>query len=136
MINPRLRAGLVIAAIVVASGIAGAAIDRTVVTRRGHRGEFGGGPRRPPPPELEVRRRKDMLERLTTDLSLTPAQRVGIDSIFQRTDSLLRSIRGEMQPRLRQVFEQSHQEINARLDSAQRVKFAARRPHGPPPERR
>lgn len=132
MIAPRLRAALVIAAIVVASGIAGAAIDRTLLTRRGHP-QFG---RRGPPPEMDGPRRKQMLERLTSDLSLTPAQRAGVDSIFQRTDSSLRLIRREMQPRLQQVFEQSHKEINARLDSAQRVKYAARRPHGPPPERR
>jgi hypothetical protein len=65
-----------------------------------------------------------MLDRLTKDLSLTAAQRAGLDSIFQRTDSSLRAIRRETQPQIQQVFERSHQEVNARLDSTQRVKFA------------
>ena len=47
---------------------------------------------------------------------------------MQRTDSALRVVRGEMQPRLTQIFESSRVEISARLDSAQRVKFAQRQP--------
>jgi hypothetical protein len=126
-----MRAGLVIAAIVVGSGIAGAAIDRSVLTRgRPDRGREG--PRRPTP-EQEGRRRQDMLDRMSKELSLSNAQRAGLDSIFQRSDSSFRAIRREMQPRLQQVFESSRAEINARLDSAQRVKFASmRRPGGPP----
>lgn len=135
MIPPRLRAGLVIAAIVLGSGIVGAAIDRSVLSRsKPDRGREG--PRRPTP-EQESKRRQDMLDRMTKDLSLTTAQRAGLDSIFQHSDSSLRLIRREMQPRLQQVFESSRVEINARLDSAQRVKFAAmRRPGGPPRDRR
>lgn len=133
MIPPRLRAGLVIGAVVVASGIAGAAIDRTLITR-GARRNGGGGGRRPPIEQQEQKRRRDMLDRLTTDLSLTAPQRAGLDSIFQHTDSSLRAIRREMQPRLQQVLERSRTEINARLDSTQRVKFAKRRSYGPPRE--
>ena len=136
MISSRLRAGLVIAAVVVASAIAGAAIDRSVVThRRPERGGGGGGGGRGgrPTPEQEVSRRQSMLDRMAKDLSLTPAQRAGLDSIFQRSDSEFRAIRREMQPKLQAVFETSRNEINARLDSAQRVKFAAmRRPGGGP----
>jgi len=127
--SPRVRAGLVIAAVVVASAIAGAAVEHAVMQHRPFR---DGGWRGGPPPEMEARRRGEMLDHMTRDLSLTPAQRAGIDSIFQRTDSSLRSIRREMQPRLREVFERSRVEINARLDSTQRAKFAARRPVGPP----
>jgi hypothetical protein len=129
--HPRLRAGLVIAAVVVASGIAGAAIDRNLVMRNVRRG--GGGDRRgPPTPELETRRRADMLEHMTRELSLTPAQKAGLDSVFQRTDSSLRAIRREMQPRLKQVFEASRAEMNARLDSTQRKKLAGMKFGGPP----
>jgi hypothetical protein len=124
VINPRLRAGLVIAAVAVASGIAGAAIERTIVEHRGPRGGRGGGDRRPPSAQFEQRRREDALDRLTTDLSLTPAQRASLDSIFQRTDSSLRAIRRDMQPRIQQVYERSRADIDARLDSAQRAKFA------------
>ncbi|HKH94230.1 MAG TPA: hypothetical protein VKA54_20665 [Gemmatimonadaceae bacterium] len=152
MIPPRLRAGLVIGAVVIASGIAGAAIDRAIVVRRS-RGDEGG--RRQggttvrgevPPQRQEDRRRTQMLDRLTRELSLTTAQRAGLDSIFQRTDSSLRAIRRETQPQIQQVFERSNQEVNARLDSTQRVKFAAMRKNrsreyhgggrgGPPGER-
>ena len=125
MIAPGLRAGLVIGAVVIASAIAGAAIDRAVLTRRGSRG--GEGRRGGPPPEMEARRRTQMLDNVTKELSLSATQRAGLDSIFQRTDSTLRAIRRETQPRIQQVFEQSKADINARLDSAQRAKFATLR---------
>jgi hypothetical protein len=72
-----------------------------------------------------------MLDRMTRELALSPAQRAGFDSVFQRTDSLLRAVRREMQPRISQVFESSHAELRARLDSAQLVKFSAMRRHVP-----
>ena len=134
--HARLRAGLVIAAVVVASAIAGAAVDRNLVMRNvRQRGGWsgGGGDRRgPPPPEMESRRRTEMLDRMTKELSLTPTQRAGLDSVFQRTDSSLRAIRREMQPRLKQVFEASRAEMNARLDPAQREKLAKMKFGGPP----
>jgi hypothetical protein len=128
---------LVIAAVVVASAIAGAAVDRNMVmrtVRRGGGGGWGGGPGRggPPAPEMEARRRTEMLDRMTKELSLSPVQRAGLDSVFQRTDSSLRAIRREMQPRLKQVFETSRAEMNARLDSTQRQKLASMRFGGPP----
>lgn len=129
--HPRLRAALVIAAVVVASGIAGAAIDRSLVMRDSRR---GGMDRRRPTPELEARRRGEMLDRMTRELALTPAQRAGLDSVFQRTDSSLRAIRREMQPRLQQVFEASRTAMNARLDSTQRAKLARMRLGRPPRE--
>ena len=130
--HPRLRAGLVIAAVVVASGIAGAAIDRNVVMRHA-RGDGGYRPRGgPPPADWEARRRTDMLDRMTKELSLSPTQRAGLDSVFQRTDSSLRAIRRDMQPRLKQVFETSRAEMNARLDSTQRQKLASMKFGGRP----
>ena len=126
MIPPRLRAGLVIGAVVIASGIAGAAIDRALIMR--NRPSRDGGGR--PPDGGEQYRRTQMLDRMAADLSLTAAQRAGIDSIFQRTDSSLRAIRRETQPRIQQVFAQSKADVNARLDPAQREKFAKMRPPG------
>lgn len=127
----RARAVLIIAVIAVGSAIAGAGIDRLMVAR---------APRRRPPSSLSheeaSRRRAEMLERMTKDLSLTPAQRVGIDSIMQRTDSALRVVRAEMQPKLTQILDSSRAQISARLDSAQRVKFASRRPTRRGSERR
>ena len=129
MIPPRLRAGLVIGAVVIASGIAGAAIDRALIMRHRPSREIG----RRPPDVGEDRRRTDMLDKMAADLSLTAAQRAGLDSIFRRTDSSLRAIRRETQPRIQQVFAQSKADVNARLDPAQREKFAKMRPPGRPP---
>ena len=139
MIPPRLRAGLVIASIVLASGIAGAAIDRAFIARGGTRpsavnigpGGGGGGRGGRPTPEQEAKRRSDMLDHMSKDLSLTAVQRAGFDSIMQRTDSLLRAVRREMQPKIQQVFEASRAEMVARLDTTQRAKFDAMRSHGP-----
>jgi Spy/CpxP family protein refolding chaperone len=117
--QPRLRATLVIAAIAIASGIAGAAIDRSFLVHPPHRGPRAGGPAG----AGDARRRSEMLDRMSSDLSLTPAQRTGIDSIFQRTDSTLRAIRQEAEPRVRQVLERSRTDIAARLDATQREKF-------------
>ena len=126
----RLRAALVIAAIVIGSAIAGAGLDRVFMTR-GARHYRGGGQRSAEmSPEMSARRRAATLERMTKDLGLTPSQRAAIDSIMQRTDSALRIVRGEMQPRLTQIFDGSRAEIGARLDSAQREKFKRRPPHG------
>jgi hypothetical protein len=69
-----------------------------------------------------------MLDDMTKDLDLTPRQRVGIDSVMQRTDATLRAVRSEVQPRIRQILDQSRAEITARLDSTQRVKFLQRKP--------
>jgi len=141
VIQPRLRAALVIGAIVVGSGIAGAALDRAFVTRSvaakrdagggQRRGGGDGGRSRGSFQEQEARRRTEMVDRMSRELMLTPVQRSGFDSVLQRADSQLRAVRREMQPRLQQVFESSQTEMRARLDSAQRVKFAAMRRHGP-----
>ena len=101
MIPPRLRAGLVIGAVVIASGIAGAAIDRALIMRRTPPRGFGA---RPPDGGEEHR----------------------------RTDSSLRAIQRETRPRIQQVFAQSKADVNARLDPAQREKFAKMRPPGRP----
>jgi len=129
--SSRLRAALVIAVVVVCSALAGIALDRVVFQRMMHHRPPGfgglGGPGRGSP-EQDTKRRNDMLDRMTTQLSLSASQRQGIDSVMTKTDSSLRAIRSEMQPRLRQVFESSRAEIEARLDSMQRVKFKAMQP--------
>jgi hypothetical protein len=128
MTSSRWRAGLVIVAIAVASALLGAAGDRAYLLRSGR---LRGFPPGRATPEQEAKRRHDMLERLTKDLGLSRTQQAGIDSVMQRTDSSLRAIRHEMQPRIQQVFESSRAEIATRLDSAQRVKFARRKPRPP-----
>jgi hypothetical protein len=117
MISGRMRAGVVLVLVVVCSALAGAAIERLVFQRLRPPGPGRGTP------EQQAQRRNDMLDRMSKDLGLSAAQRAGIDSIMKNTDSTLRSIRHEMQPRLTAEFEKSRVEIVARLDSAQRVKF-------------
>ena len=124
----RLRAGVVIGLIVVCSALAGAAVDRVVIQRvMRHRPGGPGGSGRGSP-EQDTRRRNDMLDRMTRELSLTAPQRAGIDSIMRRTDSTLRVIRTEMQPRLEQVFQSSRAEIGARLTPEQKTKFETTMP--------
>jgi hypothetical protein len=76
-----------------------------------------------PTPEQQAKRRQDMLERMSKDLDLSTAQRAGIDSVLQRTDSALMSVRLETQPRVQRILETSRGEIRARLDTEQRKKF-------------
>jgi Spy/CpxP family protein refolding chaperone len=121
MIRGRARAALVIGAIVIGSVLAGAALDRAILVRQPHR------PRGMATPEQDARRRQGALDRMTKELDLSTTQRAAIDSIMQRTDSSLRLIRREMQPRLKQVFESSRAQIESRLDPEQRVKFARSR---------
>jgi hypothetical protein len=121
----RTRAVLVIVAIVLGSALAGAAVDHAIVIRNPRRFRpvpFGGTAR------AAETRRSEMLKRLTDELSLRPDQRAAIDSIMQHTDSLLRDLRLETQPRVQKVLDESRTQIEARLDSGQRVTFAARQP--------
>jgi len=125
MIASRQRAVIVIAAVAIGSALAGAAVDHAIVLRNPRRFRplpFGGTE------EAAASRRTDMLERLTRELSLRPDQRTAIDSIMWSTDSLLRDLRHEMQPRVQRVLDDSRRQIEGRLDSAQRVTFAARQP--------
>ena len=127
MNSSRLRAGIIIGVIAVCAAIAGAAVER-MVGQRTHRrpppllGGAGPGPGRFTREE-DTRRRADMLDRMTRELTLTTNQRAGVDSVMQRTDSVLRGIRVEMQPRLEKALATSRAEIDARLDAGQRLKF-------------
>lgn len=121
----RSRAVLIIIAIVVGSALAGAAVDHAIVLhnpRRFRQVPFGGTAK------AAESRRTEMLQRLTEELSLRPEQRAAIDSIMQRTDSVLRDLRLETQPRAQKVLDQSRKQIESRLDSGQRAIFAARQP--------
>lgn len=121
----RSRAVLIIIAIVVGSALAGAAVDHAIVLhnpRRFRPVPFGGTAK------AAESRRTEMLQHLTEELSLRPEQRTAIDSIMQRTDSVLRELRLETQPRAQKVLDQSRKQIECRLDSGQRAIFAARQP--------
>jgi molecular chaperone DnaK (HSP70) len=119
------RAAFVIVAVVIGSALAGAAVDHAIVLRNPRRFQptffTSGG-------EAAESRRTDMLERLTDELSLRPEQRAAIDSIMRHTDSVLRDVRLEMQPRVQQVLDDSRRQIESHLDAPQRASFQARQP--------
>lgn len=120
MMSGRGRAAVIFVVVALCGGLAGAAIERQVVQRYFvHRQGRGG----PPTPEQQSDRRTKMLDDMSTTLLLTPAQRTAIDSIMKRTDSTLRAIRREMQPRTIAELDSSRAAIIAQLDSTQRVKF-------------
>lgn len=116
----RIRAGIVIACIVIGSAMAGAGLERYVGAKLARHRPPGIGRSTP---EQDAKRRADMLDRMTKSLELSSAQRAGIESVMVRTDSSLRLFRREMQPRIRMVFDSSRAEISARLDKDQRAKF-------------
>lgn len=125
MITSPSRAALIIVAVVIGSALAGAAIDHAIVLRNPRRFQrpiFAASS------EAAESRRTDMLQRLTDELSLRPEQRAAIDSIMRHTDSVLRDVRLEMQPRVQQALDDSRRQIKGHLDSAQRVNFDARQP--------
>ncbi len=125
MITSPSRAALVIVAVVIGSALAGAAVDHAIVLRNPRRFQpavFAVGA------EAAESRRHDMLERLTDELSLRPEQRAAIDSIMRHTDSVLRDVRLEMQPRVQQALDSSRRQIESHLDSAQRASFQTRQP--------
>ena len=125
MITSPSRAALIIIAVVIGSALAGAAVDHAIVLRN---------PRRFGPvfladgTEEAATRRMNMLERLTNELSLRPEQRAAIDSIMRHTDSVLRDVRLDVQPRVQQALDDSRRQIESHLDSAQRASFNARQP--------
>jgi hypothetical protein len=125
MITSPSRAALIFVAVVIGSALAGAAIDHAIVLRNPRRFQrpfFAAGS------ESAESRRTDMLKRLTDELSLRPEQRAVIDSIMRHTDSVLRDVRLEMQPRVQQALDDSRRQIRSHLDSAQRVNFDTRQP--------
>ena len=127
MTSSSLRAGVVIGIIALCSALAGAAFERSVIQKmmvqRRPPAPFGpGGPGRFTR-EADSRRRTDMLDRMTEDLTLTPTQRASIDSVMQQSDSVLHGIRLEIQPRIEQVLAASRAAIDAKLDAGQRLKY-------------
>ncbi|MEP6619205.1 MAG: hypothetical protein ABJE47_07820 [bacterium] len=124
----RVRASIVITLIVLCSAVAGAGLERYVWVRMARHRPPGGGRMSP---EQDARHRNDMLDRMTKSLDLSTAQRAGIESVMVRTDSSLRLIRHEMQPRIKGVFDSSRAEISARLDKDQRAKFEKDTLRGP-----
>lgn len=96
---------------------------------------------------------RHFVDRLESHLDLTADQRRQVDEILERSHAEAETLRHEMQPRLRGLFETTETEIDAILTPEQQEKFrqlretqrgrmdrflgprGGRRPHGPPPHR-
>lgn len=64
-----------------------------------------------------------MLERLRTQLTLTPEQVAKISPIIEKTATQLEQVRRETGQKVREVFQGSHQEIATHLTDDQRAKL-------------
>lgn len=130
MMTGRGRAAIILVVVALCGGLAGAAIERLVIQRYFHRSSGR------PTPEVIAEHRRKMLDDMSKALDLNAVQRTSIDSIMKRTDSTLRAIRHEVQPRTIAEFDSSRAAIIAQLDSGQRVKFAKIPRRTPPGFRR
>ena len=128
MISGRTRAGAIIVLIAICSALAGAAVDRVVARKMHH----GGGGQGHMTTEQQAEHRKEALDDLTKQLSLSDAQRTSVATIMLHTDSSLRAIRHDMQPKIKAELDSSHALIVSLLDSTQREKFAKIPRRAPP----
>jgi hypothetical protein len=129
---PRFLAVVVLCALALGSGLAGAAIDRMLHTR----------PAPPPiafpdttfhPIESILRSPTDADRRairaeLTRQLHLSPQQADTIDSIMNRRSGEFRALRDEMRPRVQQLVDAVHASIEQVLTPEQRDQFRRMQP--------
>jgi Spy/CpxP family protein refolding chaperone len=66
-----------------------------------------------------------MMERLRSELALTPEQTARIKPIIEQNAAKLESIRGETGRRVREIFKQTHEEISPQLTPEQQKKLVA-----------
>jgi Spy/CpxP family protein refolding chaperone len=76
----------------------------------GHDGEFG--------------MRRNMVDRLSRELALSPSQRTKLDSVMERQAAAFKKIREETQPRIKALVDSSHAQIDQLLTPEQRAKYA------------
>lgn len=131
--RPRLVAFLVLLLAVVAGGLAGLALDRTVLLphHMGPHPSHGpppGGPPGPPDP----RREREFRDHMTEELGLSPEQRTRIDSILDRQGRELQAIREEVGPKLDAIGERTRHAMDSVLTPEQRQKMQAMIRRGPP----
>jgi Spy/CpxP family protein refolding chaperone len=118
-----------------AGGLAGVALDRTVLLRHMFPGSGFGyehGPGDGPPRDREFR------ARIAKELGLSPEQQIRIDSIMDRRGRELRAVRAQVQPTLDSIITRTRRQVDSVLTPEQRKKaeeFRRKhpRPPGPPP---
>lgn len=130
---PRALAAGVLATLAVASGLVGAAIDRLVVRARVSAAIVGDTSFHPLSSALRSPTdadRKQVMDELTRQLSLTPLQVAHIDSIMTSRAGEFRNLREEIRPRVEQLVGAVHADIEQVLTPPQRDQY--RRLHGEP----
>jgi Spy/CpxP family protein refolding chaperone len=124
----RLLALLVLMVAVLAGGVGGIALDRSILLPRMHGGLHDPGkPHRGPP------RDHDFRDRFAREVGLTPEQQTRIDSIMDRQGRELRAVRGRVQPQLDSIIARTRQAFDSVLTPEQRQKAEAIRKRHPPP---
>ncbi|HZI72798.1 MAG TPA: hypothetical protein VFD73_01970 [Gemmatimonadales bacterium] len=124
-----LLAALVLLLALIVGGLAGVALDRHVLLRRGFPDGFDH--HRPP-------RDREFRKRFAKELGLSPEQQTRIDSIMDRQSRELRAVRGTVQPQLDSIIGRTRRALDSVLTPEQRQKAEEirrrhPRPSGPPP---
>ncbi|MGH7670117.1 MAG: hypothetical protein ACRENQ_11555 [Gemmatimonadaceae bacterium] len=128
---PRFLAVVVLCALALASGLAGAAVDRMLLRPRASAAAFPDTSFHPIESILrsptDADRRAVRLE-LTRQLQLTPAQADTIDSIMNRRSGQFSALRAELRPRVQGLVDSVHASIERVLTPAQRDAFRRMQP--------
>jgi Spy/CpxP family protein refolding chaperone len=124
-----LLAALVLLLALIVGGLAGVALDRHLLLRRGFHGGFDH--HRPP-------RDREFRNRFAKEVGLSPEQQTRIDSIMDRQSRELRAVRRTVQPQLDSIIGRTRRALDSVLTPEQRQKaqeIRRRHPHppGPPP---
>lgn len=129
---PRFLAVIVLAALALGSGFAGAAVDRMLARRSAHASvAFPDTTFHPiesilrSPTDAD---RRAIRAELTRQLHLTPQQADTIDSIMNQRSGEFRALRDEMRPRVQQLVDAVHASIEQVLTPAQREQFRRMQP--------
>jgi len=127
----RMLALLVLLLVALAGGLAGIALDRTVLLPRhmGPRGAMAGPMGRPMrdgrpghPRAQRPDRERMFRERMARQLRLSEPQRARIDSVLDRQLREVRAVREEARPKLEEIRARTRREMDAILTPEQRAK--------------
>ncbi len=128
---PRFLAVVVLCALALGSGLAGAAVERMLQHPAARSLAFPDTTFHPiesilrSPTDAD---RRAIRRELTQQLNLTPAQADTIDSIMSRRSGEFRALRAELRPRVQGLVDSVHESIELVLTPAQRQVFRRMQP--------
>jgi Spy/CpxP family protein refolding chaperone len=124
------RVWAAVALIVIGSlgAVIGLALDRTVLSPCGGKAEAakagqGEQQHRTPYWARTSEEHRQRWEEMSRDLGLSPAQNASIDTIFSEQSLELEAVRGEFEPRMREVLRTTRQRIDTVLTAEQKSKI-------------